>query len=125
MRMVLTQKANMGIQASHSLYGRHRIGKGIFRVLSATGGDRASGLRRASSSLLSIPLWLLRLRPGLLWLPGMDAGLLGQGMGRLRLAADLAPGPLGVPLGGSGPEGNVSVSQVRTSNQTTDYPLSS
>ena len=96
------------IPAGLSSYDRHRIAKGIFQVLSATGSDRASGGGRASSSLLlSLSLWLLRLRSGLLWLPGVGAGLLGEGMDQLRLAADLAPGPLEVPLGGSGPEGSV------------------
>jgi hypothetical protein len=49
----------------------------------------------------------------------MGAGLPGEGVDRLRLAADLAPGPLGVPLGGSGPEGSVSAPKVRMPNQTT------
>ena len=100
-----------------SSYDRHRIGKGIFQVLSATGSDRASGRRPAPSSLLSIPLCLLRLRPALLWLPGVGAWLLGEGMDQLRLAADLAPGPLEVPLGSPGPEGSVRALEVRMANQ--------
>ncbi len=97
-----THMGDQCIPAGISFYDQHRISKGISQVLSATGSNRAPGGRRASSSLLSsLSLWLLQLRAGLLWLPGVGAGLLGQGMDRLWLAADLAPGPLEVPLGGS------------------------